>query len=53
MEDLHGSLGPLQRRVETWAEGARDADIERLFQTLKDELRRRGHDIPCERKAEA
>jgi len=31
MEDLHGSLGPLQRRVETWAEGARDADIERLF----------------------
>ena len=53
MQGHHGSLGPLQRLVETWAQGARDEDIERVVQALKDELRRRGHEITCERKAEA
>ena len=53
MEGHPDSLWPLQRLVKTWAEGARDEDIERVAQTLRDELRRRGHDIPCERKAEA
>jgi len=33
-----GSLGPIQRLVETWTEAARDEDIERVVQTLKDEL---------------
>ncbi len=53
MQGHHGSLGPLQRLVETWAQGARDEDIERVVQALKDELRRRGHEITRERKAEA
>jgi hypothetical protein len=53
MQGAHGSLGPLQRLVETWAQAARDEDIERVVQALKDELRRRGHEITCARKAEA
>ena len=49
MEGPHGSLGPLQRLVETWATGARDAEIERVIQVLKDVLRGRGRrDIQCE-----
>ena len=47
------SLGPLQNFLETWAQGARDAEIGRLIAALKNELRRRGYDIRCERKAEA
>jgi hypothetical protein len=53
MEGYEDSLWPLQRFVETLAQGARDEDIERVVQALKDELRRRGHEITCERKAEA
>jgi hypothetical protein len=53
MEGQHDSLRPLQRLVATWAEGARDEEIERVVQTLKDELWRRGHDVPCDRKGGA
>ncbi len=45
MEEHRDSLRPLQYLLETWAEGARDQEIERLIVTLKDELRRRGYDI--------
>lgn len=48
MEGRHDSLSALRQLLETWAEGARDTEIERLIQALKDELRRRGYDIRCE-----
>ncbi len=46
------SLRPLQHLLETWAEGARDQEIERLIVALREELRRRGYDICCEMKRE-
>lgn len=46
------SLRPFERLVETWAAGARDVEIERIVRILKDVLRRRGHDVPCERKGD-
>ncbi len=52
MDEQRGSLWPLERLVETWAEGARAEEIERVVHTLKDELRRRGHEFPCERKGD-
>ncbi len=52
-KNLPDSLLPLQRLMETWATGARDAEIERVIQTLEDELWRRERDIRCEGKAEA
>ncbi len=48
MEGDQDSLRPLQYLLETWAEGARDQEIQRLIVTLKEALRRRGYDIRCE-----
>ncbi len=45
MEGDQDSLRPLQDLLETWAEGARDQDIQRLIVTLKAVLLRRGYDI--------
>ena len=53
MEGQQDSLWPLQQLVKMWSNGARDEEIERVVQTLKDELRRRGHEITCRRTAEA
>ncbi len=53
MEGQQDSLWPLQRLVKTWATGARDAEIDRVIQVLKDVLRGRGRDIRCERREEA
>ncbi len=53
MEGQQDSLWPLEQLVKTWSNGARDEDIKRVVQALKDELQRRGHAITCERKAEA
>ncbi len=50
MEGDQDSLRPLQDLLETWAQGARDQEIQRLIATLKDVLRRRGYDIRCETK---
>ncbi len=47
------SLRPLQQLVQTWATGARDVEIERVIETLKDELWRRGRDMRCVRRDEA
>jgi hypothetical protein len=44
----HDSLAPLQALMQTWAAGARDAEITRIVQTLKDELRRRGVELRCD-----
>ena len=52
MERHQDSLWPLQQLVKTWSNGARDAEISGLIEALKDELRRRGHDSPCERKGD-
>jgi len=42
----------LERLVTTWAEGAREPEIERVAGVLKDTLRGRGHNVPpCERKS--
>jgi hypothetical protein len=46
------SLRPFERLVETWADGARDAEIERVIRILKNVLRRRGHDVACQRKGD-
>lgn len=43
MEGQQDSLWPLQQLVKMWSNGARDEEIERVVQTLKHELRRRGH----------
>lgn len=48
MEEGHDSLWALRHLLETWAAEARDREIQRLIQTLKEELRRRGYDIHCE-----
>ena len=53
MEGQQDSLWPLQQLVKTWSNGARDEEIKRVVQGLKDELWRRGHEITCERTAEA
>jgi len=43
VEGQQDSLWPLQQLVKMWSNGARDEEIERVVQTLKHELRRRGH----------
>jgi len=53
VEGQQDSLWPLQQLVKMWSNGARDEEIERVVQMLKDELRRRGHEITCRRTAEA
>jgi hypothetical protein len=50
---MSDSLQPLERLVTTWAERARDVEIERVVRVLKDVLRARGHDVPCDREGEA
>lgn len=52
MEEQQDSLRPLQYLLETWAEGARDQEIERLIAALKGELRRRGYDLRAARRGQ-
>ena len=53
MDGHHDSLWPLQHLVGDWAQGARDEDIARVIQVLKDVLQGRGRDMRCVRRDEA
>jgi len=53
MDRPRGSLGSLQRLVETWATGARDVEIERVIQALKEVRQGRERGIRGKRRDEA
>jgi Zn-dependent M32 family carboxypeptidase len=47
---MGNSLQPWESLVHQWANGARVMEIERVMETLRAELRRRGVEIPCQGK---